>query len=144
MYPLVFSPADRCCIDAQVSKTESGCKDSCKMAKVPNKWSRKEVSMAVSFLWAENTEPVNIHRRFCLCGEKVMSVQQVQKLCRGFVDSRTNVKDEEQSGRPSTLKTVVYGIDEMVWKEIRVMLSWRCILIFHLSLCGMLSMDIDY
>jgi transposase len=47
---------------------------------------------------------MEIHRELCtVYSQNVMSVGTVIQWCRMFKDGRTNVHDEEQSGRPSVL-----------------------------------------
>jgi hypothetical protein len=62
---------------------------------------RYELRSVIRFLCAKNTAPVDIHSQLCeVYGEKCMSIQHVRKWCREFKDGRTDVHDEQRSGRP--------------------------------------------
>jgi hypothetical protein len=70
----------------------------------PTRFSRQvRITLCDSFFFcAKNTAPVDIHSQLCeVYGEKCMSVQHVGKWCREFKDGRTDVHDEQRSGRPS-------------------------------------------
>jgi transposase len=61
-----------------------------------------EIHAVIRFLHAENISAAEIHRELCaVYGQNVMSGGTVRQWCRMFKDGRTNVHDEEQSGRPS-------------------------------------------
>jgi transposase len=45
-----------------------------------------------------------IHRELCVVyGRNIMSEGTVRQWCRMFKDGRTNVQDEERSGRPTVV-----------------------------------------
>lgn len=53
------------------------------MATVLSKWTREEVITVIWFLWAQNTEPMNIYRQFvqrvwCKCDVRTTSVEMVR------------------------------------------------------------------
>jgi transposase len=61
-----------------------------------------EVRSVIRFLNAKNVRPAEIHRQIVeVYGEGVMNEGNVRKWCRLFIEGRTNVHDEERSGRPS-------------------------------------------
>jgi [histone H3]-lysine36 N-dimethyltransferase SETMAR len=61
-----------------------------------------EVRAVIRFLCAKGSSAAEIHRELCLVyGPTVMSEGKVRQWCRDFKTGRTNVHDEERSGRPS-------------------------------------------
>ncbi|GFW22093.1 HTH_48 domain-containing protein [Trichonephila clavipes] len=60
-----------------------------------------EVCTVIRFLCAQGFKSVDIHHQ--ISGENIMSDGMVQKWVRGFKDGRTNIHDEELSGRPSVI-----------------------------------------
>jgi len=70
-----------------------------------------EVLSVIRFLSVENHKPIEIHRQLCkVYGNKVMSEGGVRQRCIVFKNGRTNVHDEERSGRPTIVT------DELVAK----------------------------
>jgi hypothetical protein len=63
-----------------------------------------EVQSVIRFLNAQNVRAIDIHRQLtAVYGEGVMNESSVKKWCRMFNEGRTNVQDEERSGRPSLI-----------------------------------------
>jgi hypothetical protein len=63
-----------------------------------------EIRAVVRFLHAKNMSAAEIHRELCVvCCQNVMSEGTVRQWCRMFKDGRTDVLDEERSGRPSAV-----------------------------------------
>jgi hypothetical protein len=63
-----------------------------------------EVRSVIRFLNAQNVRDIYIHRQLtAVNGEGVMNESSVRKWCRVFNEGRTNVHDEERSGRPSLI-----------------------------------------
>ncbi|GFX64274.1 HTH_48 domain-containing protein [Trichonephila clavipes] len=63
-----------------------------------------EVCAVIRFLCAQGFKSVDIHRQISeVYGENVMSDGMVRKWVRAFKDGRTNIHDEERSGRPSVI-----------------------------------------
>lgn len=62
-----------------------------------------EVFAVIRFFWAKNILPAEIHRELCSVHGETMSDSAVRKWCRLFGEGRTNVHDEERSGRPSVV-----------------------------------------
>jgi transposase len=63
-----------------------------------------EVRAVIRFLNAQNIRPNEIYRQLiAVYGEGVMNESIVRKWCRMFNEGRTNVHDEERSGRPSLI-----------------------------------------
>ena len=70
-----------------------------------------EVRSVIRFLLVENHRPIEIHRQLCkVYGNNVMSEGGVRQWCVMFKNGRTNVHDEERSGRPTIVT------DELVAK----------------------------
>jgi transposase len=64
----------------------------------------REVRSVIRFLSAQNIRAIDIHRQFtAVNGEGVMNESSVRNWCRMFNEGRTNVHDEERSGRPSLI-----------------------------------------
>jgi hypothetical protein len=62
-----------------------------------------EFRAVTRFLNVKNTSVAEIYRELCAVYElNVMSEGTVGQWCRIFKDGRTNVHDEEGSGRPTT------------------------------------------
>jgi len=60
----------------------------------------------VRFLWAQGVKPVEIHcRKLAEYGQSNMSQQKVYEWVERFKSGRTNVTDEDRSGRPSTSRS---------------------------------------
>jgi hypothetical protein len=63
-----------------------------------------EVRALIRFLNAQNVRPIEIYRQLIAVSvEGVMNGSNMRKLCRMFNEGRTNVHDEERSGRPSLI-----------------------------------------
>ncbi|GFU26943.1 HTH_48 domain-containing protein [Trichonephila clavipes] len=61
-----------------------------------------EVRALIRFLCAQGFKSVDIHHQISeVYGENIMSDGMVRKWVRTFKDGRTNIHDEERSGRPS-------------------------------------------
>ena len=59
------------------------------------------------FLNAKGERPAEIHKQIvAVCGN-VMNRQNVTKWCREFSEGRTDVHDEQRSGRPSLMSVDV-------------------------------------
>ncbi|KAL4706020.1 hypothetical protein ACJJTC_014242 [Scirpophaga incertulas] len=72
-----------------------------------------EVRAVIRFLSAKGVKPIDIHREICeVYGQNIMSDGMVRKWV-AFKDGRTNVHDEERSGRPSVVnEDLVQKVDE--------------------------------
>ncbi|XP_023228571.1 histone-lysine N-methyltransferase SETMAR-like [Centruroides sculpturatus] len=70
-----------------------------------------EVRAVIRFLSAKGSKAAEIHRQISeVYGESVMSEGMVRKWVRAFSNGRTNIHDEERSGRPSVI------IDDLIEK----------------------------
>jgi len=62
-----------------------------------------EVRSVVRFLNAKGERPAEIHKQIvAVCGN-VMNRQNMTKWCRESSEGRTDVHDEQRSGRPSLI-----------------------------------------
>ncbi|KFM71555.1 hypothetical protein X975_19734, partial [Stegodyphus mimosarum] len=59
-------------------------------------------------------------------GEKCMSIQHAHKWCRDFKDERTDIYDEQHSGRPSVSDETVAKMEETMLKDQNVMIRELC------------------
>jgi hypothetical protein len=80
-----------------------------------------EVQSVIRFLNAQNVRAIDIHRQLmAVNGESVMNESSVRKWCRMFNEGRTNVHDEERSGRPSLItEDLKKQIDEQIRQDRR-------------------------
>jgi transposase len=62
-----------------------------------------------------------------------MSVQHVRKWCREFKDVRTDVHDEQRSGRPSVSDETIVKVEETMLKDRRVTVWELCEMIPDVS-----------
>jgi hypothetical protein len=60
-----------------------------------------EVRSIIQFLNANGEHPAEIHKQICAVYGDVMNQQNVVKWCCEFSEGRTDVYDEQMSGRPS-------------------------------------------
>jgi transposase len=79
-----------------------------KMDKLIENAATCELRSVIRFLNAKNIKPVDIHRQICeVYGENAMSDSMVRRWMRLFNEGRTNVHDEERTGRPSLISDVL-------------------------------------
>jgi hypothetical protein len=62
-----------------------------------------EVRSVIRFLSAKGERPAQIHKQVVAVYGDVMNRQNVRKWCREFHEGRTEVHDEQRSGRPSLI-----------------------------------------
>jgi hypothetical protein len=62
-----------------------------------------EVRSVIRFLKAKCERPAEIHKQIVDVYGNVMNRQNVTKWCREFSEGRTDVHDEQMSGRPSLI-----------------------------------------
>ena len=62
-----------------------------------------EVRSVIRFLNAKGERPAEIHKQIVAVYGNVMNRQNVTKWCREFSEGRTDVHDEQRSGRPSLI-----------------------------------------
>jgi len=89
-----------------------------------------EVRSVIRFLLAKNLKPIDIYRQLReVYGDYVMNESSVRKWCIQFKNGRTNVHDEEKSGRPSIVTDdLVAKVDEKIRENRRFTIT-------ELSLC---------
>ena len=63
-----------------------------------------EVRSVIRFLNAKGERPSEIHKQIVAVYGNVMNGQNVTKWCRELSEGRTDVHDEQRSGRPSLIK----------------------------------------
>jgi transposase len=64
---------------------------------------KREVRSVIRFLNAKGERPAEIHKQIIAVYGNVMHWQNVTKWCREFSEGRTNVHEEQRSGRPSLI-----------------------------------------
>ena len=98
-----------------------------------------EVRSVIRFLLVENHKPIEIHRQLCkVYGNGVMSEGGVRQWCIILKNGRTNVHDEERSGRPTIVTDeLVAKINEKIHENRRSQLrsSRLSFLKFHEVSC---------
>jgi hypothetical protein len=75
------------------------------MAGLAETWSNIEVRSMIRFLRLKGTSPAKIHRQLEVYGANVMSRKHIWVWCTAFDNCRTDVQDEQRSGRPGTSTT---------------------------------------
>ena len=76
---------------------------------------RCEVQSVIRFLNAKGVKPIEIHRQLTeVDGESCTDVKNVRKWCREFTAGRTEIHDEERSGRPSISYVKIGGSLSMI------------------------------
>jgi hypothetical protein len=80
-----------------------------------------EVLSVIRSLNSQNVRAIDIHRQLtAVSGEGLMNESSVRKWCRMFNEGRTNVHDEERSGRPSlSTEDLKKQIDEHIRQDRR-------------------------
>jgi transposase len=84
-----------------------------------------EIRAVIRFLHPKNMTAAEIHNELCaVYGQNVMSEGTVRQWCRMFKDGRTNVHDEERSGRPSVVSDdLVEIVDQKICERRRFGIS---------------------
>jgi len=73
---------------------------------------RCKVRAVIRFLNAKGVKPFEIHRPLTeVYGESCIDVKNVHKWCREFTAGRTEIHDEERSGRPSISDKTVTKVE---------------------------------
>jgi len=85
-----------------------------------------EVRSVIRFLNAKSERPAEIHKQIVAVYGNVMNQQNMTKWCREFSEGRTDVHDEQRSGRPSLISDELFQESE---GEIR---TNRCVTIREL------------
>jgi hypothetical protein len=77
-----------------------------------------EVRSVIRFLNAKGEHPAEIHKQIVALYGDVMNRQNETKWCREFSEGRTDVHDEQRSGKPSSIS------DRQPTSMPRVDISW--------------------
>lgn len=79
----------------------------------------------IRFLTARNQSAAEMHRQYSeVYGSNAMSEGKVQKWVREFKNGRTNVHDEERSGRPSVITDdLVAAVESKIREDRRFTIS---------------------
>ena len=64
---------------------------------------KREVRSVIRFINAKGERPAEIHKQIFGVFGNAINRQNVTKWCREFSDERTDVHDEQRSGRPSLI-----------------------------------------
>ena len=95
---------------------------------------RCEVRAVIRFLNAKGVKPIEIHRQLMeVYGESCMDVKNIRKWCREFTAGRTEIHDEERSGRPSISDETVAKVEQILRQDRRITLDYLCILLPEVS-----------
>ncbi|CAK9809161.1 Mariner Mos1 transposase [Anthophora quadrimaculata] len=93
-----------------------------------------EVRAVIRFLNAKGEKPSEIHRQLKeVYGESCMNIKNVCKWCREFAAGRTEVHDEERSGRPSISDGTVAKVEQTMREDRGITLDNLCILVPEVS-----------
>lgn len=84
-----------------------------------------EIRSVIRFLCAKEVKAAEIHRQIsAVYGQNIMTGGMVRRWVRAFKDGRTNVHDEERSGRASVItEDLVQKVDERVKEDRRFTIS---------------------
>jgi hypothetical protein len=84
-----------------------------------------EVRAVIRFLCAKNYKPIKIYHQICeVYGPGLMSEGRVRHWCIDFKNGRTNVHDEERSGRPTLVTDeLVSRINDKIRENRRFMIT---------------------
>jgi transposase len=84
-----------------------------------------EIRALIRFRHAKSISAAEIHREFCtVYSQNIMSEGTVRQWCRIFTDVRTNVHDEERSGRPTVVSDdLVQSVDQIICERRRFTIS---------------------
>jgi transposase len=84
-----------------------------------------EIRAVIRFLHAKNMSAAEIHRELCaVYGHNIMRRGTLRQWCRIFKDGRTDVHDEERSGRPSVESNdFVQNVDQKICERQRFTIS---------------------
>ena len=95
---------------------------------------RCEVRAVIQFLNAKGVIPIGIHRQLTeVYGESCMDAKNVRKWCREFTAGRTEIHDEERSGRPSISDETAAKVQQIMRQDRRITLDDFCILVPEVS-----------
>jgi hypothetical protein len=78
-----------------------------------------EVCSVIRFLNAKGERPVEIHKQIVAVYGKIMNRQHVTKWCREFSEGRTDVHNEQRSGRPSLISDEAWQAADFYDSEIQ-------------------------
>ncbi|XKL61430.1 hypothetical protein PGB90_008487 [Kerria lacca] len=97
----------------------------CALAEPASKCEQRAV---VHFLLLEKQTPASIAKRLkAIYGDKALSRVHVWKWCKRFQEGRTNLHDEDRSGRPSIITDqLVNSIQEYILNDHRLTISDLC------------------
>ncbi|XP_064479391.1 histone-lysine N-methyltransferase SETMAR-like [Ornithodoros turicata] len=93
-----------------------------------------ELRAVIRFLNAKGVQPIEIHRQLVeVYGGSCMGVKNVRKWCREFAAGRTEIHDEQRSGRPSISDETVTKVEQAMREDRRVTLDDLNILVPEVS-----------
>jgi len=78
-----------------------------------------EVLSVIRFLNTKVEPPAEIHKQIVAVYGNVMNRQNVTKCCREFSEGRTNVHNEQWSGRPSLISDDLRAGGRLLWLGIQ-------------------------
>jgi hypothetical protein len=99
------------------------------MAGLVEIWSNIEMRSVMRVLQLKGTSPAEIHRQLVqVYGANVMSQKHVCVWSTAFYNGRTDIPDEQRSGRPSTSTT-----DDNDWTILPTTLTWHRVIFISLD-----------
>ena len=91
---------------------------------------RCELHAVICFLSTKGTIPIDIHRQLCeVYGPQFMDVKNVRKLVREFMYGRTDIHNEQHSGRPLVSAKTIAKVEQEMLEDQRVTIRELCELI---------------
>jgi hypothetical protein len=108
-FPVRSEQVEHCFLSLTLGRTsyQSYCPNiNCKMAGLVETWPNIKVRSVIRFLRLRGKSPAEIHCQLVevYCAN-VMSLKHIWVWCTAFDNGRTDVQDEQRSGRPSTSTT---------------------------------------
>ena len=95
---------------------------------------RCEVRAVIRLLNAKGVKRIEIHCQLTeVYGQLCMDVKNVRKWCKEFTAGRTEIHDEERSGRPSISDETVAKVEQIMRQDRRITLDDLCILVPEVS-----------
>jgi len=91
---------------------------------------RCEFRAVILLLNAKGVKPIEIHRQLTeVYEESCMDFKNVRKWCREFTAGRTEIHDEERSGRPSISDKTIAKVEQIMRQDRRITLDDLWILV---------------
>ncbi|XP_049952831.1 protein GVQW3-like [Schistocerca serialis cubense] len=93
-----------------------------------------ELRTVIQFLDAKGTALIEIHHQLTeVFGELCMNVKNVRMWCREFAAGRTEIHDQQRSGRPTISEETVLKVERSTCEDWHITLNDLCTLVPEVS-----------